>query len=311
MYTRNLVICQYQELQALSDFVTIRNMMVGRAPDIEVFIVAAPRIVPAEFWRQAAARPTLFFSPSSRSTIDPEARGARLISVPMTKLEEIEVLASAGATIPETRQIIPGTRLDDGGWGPFTVVKPNRGKHGRGVRLMRTRDVRWIDTAALPKDDPRHGDDLLAQRFVDTGPFLTCYRVFTVLGRPVYCLRSTALAKRPELDVDGANALEIPVAPNGMRSKIELADDGDVIELAASVHAKLPHLPVMGMDIVRETGTGRLFVLEYNSDGAVWHLSSNYFLQHQHDFALDLYGQFNALDRIADALVEATRKYAV
>lgn len=311
MSAYNLIICHVQRLQGISDFMTIRNMMVGRARDIEVSIVTTPGTVPADFWWKAGARPTLIFSPSYRFPIDPLARGTRLASVAVGKLGEIGALASTGAVTPETRQILPETRFDEAEWGPFTVVKPNRGKQGRGVRLMRTRDVRWIDTSALPKDDPRHGDDLLAQRYVDTGLFPTCHRVFSVLGRPIYCMRSMALEQRAEFDADGADMLDLAVAANGMRRKLELTNDREIIALAASVHAKLPHLPVMGIDIIREKDTGRLFVLEYNSGGAVWHLSSSYGLKHQQDFALDYYGQFNALDTITDALIEATRKYAV
>lgn len=310
MHTYNLIICHVQGLQSISDFMTIRNMMVGRARDIDVHIATTARVAPADFWWKAGARPTLIFSPSYRFSIDPLARGARLVSVPVKKLGEIEVLASTGAAIPETRKITPETRLDEAEWGPFTVIKPDRGMQGRGIRLMRTRDVHWMDTSTLPKDDPRHGVDLLAQRYVDTGPFPTCYRVFTVLGRPVYCRSSTALEKGAELDADGTDMLDVAVAANGVRRKLELTNDSEIIALATSVHAKLPHLPVMGIDIIREWRTGRLFVLEYNSGGAVWHLSSNYGLKYQHDCALDYYRQFNALDTITDALIEATRSFA-
>jgi len=66
----------------------------------------------------------------------------------------------------------------------------------------------------------------------------------------------------------------------------------------------------MGIDIIRDKDTGRLFALEFNSGGRVWHLSSHHGLEHQHEFGLDYYGQFNALDTITDALIEATRNLA-
>lgn len=311
MFKYNLIICHAQRRQGISDFMTIRNMIVGRAPDIEVHITTTAKTTPAAFWKMAAARPTLIFSPSAFVSFDVPARGTRLISAGVSKLKEAELVASTGATVPETRLITPETRLDEAEWGPFTVVKPNKGLRGRGIRLMRTRDVLWIDTSILPKDDPRHGLELLAQRYVDTGPFPTCYRVFTVLGRPIYCMSSAALEERSELDAEGTDALDLPVAANGMRRKLALVNDSEIIELATSVHTKLPHLPVMGIDIIREKNTGRLFVLEYNSGGGVWHLSSRHGLTHQHDHQLDYYGQFNALDTITDALIEATRKHAM
>lgn len=311
MYTYNLVLCHMPKGVGVTDFMTIRNMMVGRAPDIEVHFLPAEGLVPAEFWQAAAARPALIFSPWHRARIDVLARGARVVSIALRKLGEIEALATTGVAVPEARLITPETRLDETEWGPFTVIKPNRGLLGRGISLMRTRDVRWTDTSILPKDNPRHGQDLLAQRYVDTGPFPTSYRVFTVLGRPIYCMRSTALEERPELDANGADMLDVAVAANGMRRKLELTNDREIIALASSAHARLPHLPVMGIDIIREHHTGRLFALEYNSDGGIWHLSTKHGLKHQHEFRLDYHGQFNALGTIADALIQVTRQRAV
>jgi glutathione synthase/RimK-type ligase-like ATP-grasp enzyme len=220
-------------------------------------------------------------------------------------------MASTGAPVPETHLITKELRLDAAQWGPFTVIKPNRGLRGQGVGLIRTRDVCWSDTALLPKKDPRHSQELLAQRFIDTGPNLACYRVFMVLGRPIYCMASTTVDERAPLDAAGSEALDVAVAVNRMRRKLELANDREVIDLAISVHARLPHLPVMGLDIIREKSTGRLFVLEYNSTGRVWHLSSDHGIGHQKDHGLDYYAQFDALSTITNALIEATRQRAV
>lgn len=172
---------------------------------------------------------------------------------------------------------------------------------------MRTRDVRWMDTTVLSKEDPLRGQQYIAQRFVDTGPFTTCYRVMTLLGRPIYCVASTAVEKRPDLDMAGADELEIPIAPNGMIRKMALANDREIIELATSLHQALPHLPVMGVDIIREHGTGRLFVLEFNCHGLVRYLSSKLGYSMQRDNAIDFYDQFNALSTMTNALIEATR----
>lgn len=308
--TYNLILYHVPTRQCISDFMAIRNMMVGRAPDIQVHILTTAGTLAPDFWRKIAARPTLIFSPSHLARIDEPTRGTRLMSVAVSKLKEIELLASAGAAIPETRLITPELRLDETQWGPFTVVKPNRGLLGRGIRLTRTRDVRWTDTSTLPKDDPRHGADLLAQRYVDTGPFATCYRVFMVLGRPIYCATSTAIERRPPLDSAGTDMLDIAVAANGVPRQRAVSNDREVIDLATSIHTALPHLPVMGIDIIREHDTGRLFVLEYNSGGGVWHLSSQHGLRLQRDYRLDYYRQFNALETITDALIEATRKRA-
>lgn len=200
-------------------------------------------------------------------------------------------------------------RFDEALWGPFLVIKPVNGHKGRGISLMRTKDVRWVDTTALPPDHPRHRKKLLAQRFVDTGPFVKSTRVMMVAGRPVYSATSTAVEARGDLLT--SDAVEMDIAANGVERVVTLNEDQEIIDLAKSIYSKLPHLPSMGIDIVREHGTGKLFALEYNSKGGTWHISSDFGIKQQRTHGLDYKSQFNALDTITDALIEVTRKRAV
>jgi hypothetical protein len=311
VYKYNLVLCHVPRGQGISDFMTIRHMLAGRAPEIRVQIVSSgPEPAPDKFWQAAAARPTLIFSPVAIPELGPGIRGTRLISQSVTKLEERELIVSTGARVPDTRLVTKDLRLDAAQWGPFTVIKPNRGLRGQGIGLIRTRDVGWTDTTLLPKKDPRHRQELLAQRFIDTGPDMTCYRVFTVLGRAIYCMKSATIDAQAPLDASGSEALDVAVAVNNMVRKLELANDREIIDLSTSIHAKLPHLPVMGIDIIREQPSGRLFVLEYNSTGRIWHLSSDHGIAHQQDHGVDYYGQFDALSTIANALIDVTRQRA-
>lgn len=307
--TYNLVLVHHPDRQSASDFLTIRNMMVGPAPDIDVHVLSLATPPPANFWPTMAKRPTLIFSFAS-TRIDPMARGRRIVSLAINKMEEINLMKAAGFAVPEARLISPGLTLDEAEWGPFTVVKPNRGIRGRGVRLVRTRDLGWVDTAKLPTDHPHFEHELVAQRYVETGPYVACYRVMTLLGRPIYCVTSTATERLPEFDSAGSEALNVPVAANGMKRKMALCHDEDVIELATSLHAALPHLPVMGVDIIREYATGRLYLLEFNSHGFVWHLSSKLGYSQQRDNGINFYSQFHALETMAEALAEATRALA-
>jgi hypothetical protein len=301
----NLIIFHNPPHQQVSDFETIRSMMKPQAPDIEVHVLTSNAPIPKSFWPRTAERPTVLFSPCPIN-VPREIRGARLISKPADKMTEATLLARAGFLVPETRLITPSLQLDDAVWGPFTVVKPNVGFLGRGVRLKRTRDVRWIDTSALPKDDPRYGTRLLAQRYIDTGPYARSYRVMTVLGRPVYSVVSMALEKQAQ---PAAND-EIEVAANSVPRTMLMSDEPDVIALAKAIHAQAPRLPMMAIDIIREEKTGLLFVLEYNSAGYSWHLSSDYGRKQQQEFNLNYYDQFNALTTICKALIEVTRTWA-
>lgn len=310
MLAYNLIIIQVPKRQQISDFHTIRNMMYGRATDIDVHVLSVAEAPPAGFWQKMAERPSLIFSPIP-VPLDPRLRGARLMAARIPKSEELRRLRIAGLPVPETLPITPDLRLDAAAWGAFTVVKPDVGYRGRGVALRRTRFVRWSDTSRLPEDDPRRGRLLLAQRYVHTGPRTCCYRVMTVLGRIIYAMRSLAEADSPRLDPDGEDDVEFAVAANGVARRLALVDDADILALAREVAAKLTFVPVFGIDIIREAETGRLYVLELNSSGLTWHLSSDHGLGHQREHGLDYYGQFDALGQIADALIEATRKLAV
>jgi hypothetical protein len=304
----NLIVIHTPTHQDISDFLTIQHFMLWRAPDIELSIFSTDKGCPEAFWRKAAERPSVLFSPFM-ARIPAAARGARLVSTPLTKWAELQVLRDAGAPVPETRGIMPEMRLDEAQWGPFTVVKPNVGLQGKGVRLVRTSNVRWLDTSALPKDHPWYDNKLLAQRYISTGPYAKCYRVMTVLGRPIYCAVSTAAEERPEpgSSFDG----EIGVAPNSGVRTMALSNERDVIDLATAIHSKLPRLPVMAIDIIREQESGRLFALEFNSPGYSWHLSSDHGRKLQRDYNVNYYEQFDALNTITDALIAASRKYAV
>lgn len=305
----NLIIFHTPRRESRSDFETIRRNMAVRAPDIEVHILSHGEPAPAHFWQLAAKRPTLIFCPHAVPMPPASVRGARMIPVGLNKFNELRVLKNAGASIPDTVMIEPGTRFDEAWWGPLLVIKPVNGHKGRGISLMRTKDVRWIDTSALPPDHPRHGKKLLAQRFVNTGPFIKSTRVMMVAGRPVYSATSTAV--EPQGDPLKSDALEMDIAANGVERIVTLNYDREIIDLAKSIHSKLPDLPSMGIDIVREQDTGKLFALEYNSKGGTWHISSDFGIEQQRKYGLDYKSQFNALGTITDALIEATRKRAV
>jgi hypothetical protein len=97
-----------------------------------------------------------------------------------------------------------------------------------------------------------------------------------------------------------------------MTSSYALVDDEELVTLAERAHRlAFPDYPFLGFDLVRDAETGEAFVLEANTGGAVWHLSSKAGISLQKQHGLDLYRQFGALDRAAEGLVEVTRRRAV
>ena len=84
-----------------------------------------------------------------------------------------------------------------------------------------------------------------------------------------------------------------------------------MLALARRVAAGFPEIPCLGQDILCQTGTGELYILEVNPGGAVWHFSSD-FTRRRGDLTYDAarYAQFNALDVVADQLIVKTRTEA-
>ncbi len=307
MPERNLVIVHTPGRQALSDFLGVKQRIADRAPDIETFIVrnGLPNSVSR---RQAARRPSIIYSPYPRRGFEP-TRGTRFDSLRYSKIEETRRLTIAGLPTPPAVVIEPDTMLDPATWGPLTVVKPNsETEQGRGVSLMRTDDVRWIDTSALPRTDMRHGRKLIAQQFIDTGRYAASHRVMVVFGRAIYSVTSQAATARPP--IDQTKPLDVPIASNSGERSLTLNFDEDIIDLARRAYDAFPELPLLGVDVIREEATGRLFILEVNSGLGCWHISSGYFAPYLRKFGLDLHAQFGAINVIAEALIDATRREA-
>ena len=89
-----------------------------------------------------------------------------------------------------------------------------------------------------------------------------------------------------------------------------ICNDAEIIALGERVHQAFPECSVLGVDIIRDSQTGQLYVLEVNPYGAVWHLSSPLARTFSPDHVRELYAQFNALDRVADLLIQKTRSDA-
>ena len=75
----------------------------------------------------------------------------------------------------------------------------------------------------------------------------------------------------------------------------------------------LPEIPLQGLDIIKEKATGRLFTLESNPGGNIWHFSS----RHGEAVRVEtgnsrevLLGQFDALRRSAEILERAVARHA-
>ena len=311
---RNLILVHTPGDQDVKDFQEIARLIRERAPDIEVFI--ASNDIPSSVTRRhAAKRPTLVFSPGHLLQFRP-VRGKIYSGAPIPKLEQIARFAAAGVPVPATAELTPDMVLPEATFGSHVVVKPgfSQASHGHHMVLRRREAVRFQPPAAYPTDHPGRYAPMFAQQFVDTGPFVNHHRVLTLFGAPLLAFKTSSQSPRPPLDSPDDVLATIPVKARRRDGPVarELTSDADILELAARVYTAMPEIPLQGIDIVREAGSGRLFVLEANPGGNTWIFSKGDMTARLRTAlgVARLTDQFDAFTVAAKVLIERTRAEA-
>ena len=96
------------------------------------------------------------------------------------------------------------------------------------------------------------------------------------------------------------------IVSNVRDSMAEYCDDVDIIRFGECAARAFPDLPMLGVDVLKEVGTGRLFVTEVNALGHNWNFSRE-FLE---NFGIDVAEQFDGLRKAAYVLAEQTQRLA-
>lgn len=308
--TRNLLILQERSVQDPSDWIAIKQRIDRDAPDIEVRIadVRHPNSATA---RWQVRRPSLVFSPTSLFTYGPRG-GAVFSGRFFGKDEQQRRLSATGIPTPRTENLSAASSFDPAEWGEYVVVKPDNANRGKGIKLVRTTEI----LARYDELNASAGDRLLVQPFIDHSDdgYPTHYRVLTMFGRALYCVTRRwggprTLAPLAEI---AANPLGV-IASNSRQMGapvLSICNDFEIISVGERAHQAFPECGVLGVDIIRERQSGRLYVLEVNCHGAVWHLSSPLAKKLDPQHIRERYAQFNALDRAADLLIQKTRMAA-
>ncbi|RTL49749.1 MAG: hypothetical protein EKK40_15535 [Bradyrhizobiaceae bacterium] len=309
--TRNLLIVQTPDEQDPADWIAVKQRIETAAPDIEVAI-ANNRNRNSVTARWQVRRPSLVFSPVRLIDFVPRG-GTVYCGHVLGKNEQMRRLSAIGVPTPRTEMLSRQTAAaitTSAGFGEYVIVKPNNMNSGVGVRLVRTADLvaRYDELTASAHDQ------LLVEPYIDHSDdnYPSDYRILIMFGQPLYCVYSRWVEKRRPLseiaaDPDGIIASNAHTPDGRARA---LTKDPEVLSLASRCQAAFPECPVLGVDIIRDSQTGELYVLEVNPHGAVWHLSSPYAKTMDPDHVRQRYAQFNALDRIAELLIEKTRTEA-
>jgi hypothetical protein len=224
--------------------------------------------------------------------------------LPLNKIEECRVLDSAGFRVPKWTTMSPGSEPDMSQFPEFVVVKPAEGKNGALVRIIRRSNVRWacLSTRSTLTGTDCASESLIVQEYVHTGPWPISYRVGTVFGEPIYALRVIADRSRPPIEGNPSSSRAFAgrtIVASSKGCSMDCSVPEDVIELGKHVHRAFPMVPVLGIDIVRERGSGRLYVLEANVWGGIFHLTSPIYRRIRREFGIDLQTQFGGATAVA------------
>lgn len=152
----------------------------------------------------------------------------------------------------------------------------------------------------------------VVQRFIDTGEYPSHYRILSLFGEPIFGFRALSTVAGPALDSSNELLAAGPyMAKHGQRRLIEPVE-ADVLALARRTFDAVPEVALHGCDIIHESGSGRLYVLEINPGGNTWSFSSKWAGLLRSELNMpDLAAQFDAWKTCARLFVERTRREAV
>jgi hypothetical protein len=308
--TRNLVLVHEPYVQERADLEAIAHEVRALAPDIEVFI-ASNDIRSSTTRKWAARRPTLVYSPTELRGFRP-SRGKVYAGALITKDVQLHRLAEAGVSVPHFAVLAGEFALDPDQFGLIVMIKPTGfTSHGGGIELVKTSALagaRWRDHPAIraAAETP-----YLVQQFIDTGEYPSHYRILTLMGEPIFAFQAVSTVCRPALDASPEVLAAGPfMAKHGQRRLIASVET-DVLDVARRTFDAIPEVALHGCDVIRESGSGRLFVLEINPGGNTWSFSSKWASLLRSELNMpDLSVQFDAWRTCARILAERTRREA-
>ncbi|HEX2063605.1 MAG TPA: hypothetical protein VHE80_04200, partial [Acidimicrobiales bacterium] len=260
--TRGLVLVSNPRVNQRWDFELVARHVHDLAPDVQTAVVEDGPVRAATF-PPAFDLPTMTFSPGPLRRFWPP-RGPVFHGVSLPKSREYRALEQAGVPVPRWSVVTRDATPDLDGFGPYVVMKPDWSGRGADVRIVRRGRVRWRPptteyTRAVSGREP----DWIVQEFVYTGTRPVSYRVATLFGEPIWAWAVSAAERLPELHHRyGFGAGGMSIVASGKGCVFRLIDDPDILALASAAHQAFPAIPLLGVDVLRDLETGRLYVIE-------------------------------------------------
>lgn len=298
----NLILVPDLKHHEVDDFHRIVAIIKTKCSDVVPSVISSRFSWNKKWW--LALRPSLYVGLRPIRNKKP-LRGLMLHGQGLSKDRQYELLKESGLTTLRWTTLSRNTVLNPEEWGDFVVMKPEGGKRGRDVRIVKIRKARY-------KEEMEHEGKWVVQQFVHTGPQPVSYRVLTLFGKALYCMRSenTACGERLEKAESLRDFAGHNIVATARDGEITLVQDTDVIEFAAKVAEVFSVIPVLGIDVIRDVNTGELYCVEVNPYGQTWHFSSilGRAIQESNGFIFEQ--QFGAFDIAADVLIATARRLA-
>lgn len=279
-----LILVTHPDRQATADMFEIARAVVRMAPDIAIHL-AEPGTTDDHVADWKWQLPTLTVALGTFHGFMPR-RGPILQNRPLKKLDQYQRFTAGGVASPHAERFIFGRRYDEAQFGRHAVLKPLPlilTSTVKNVMMWRTDQLHELRQSGFAPEHFLRRAPALVQRFIDTGQKPEYVRVLTLLGEPILWMRVTSAADQADLDADldreVAEAIVDPRTTYGLEGidfdqLITFDVPQDVLDFARAVYAACPDIPLQACDIVRESATGKLFILEINAGGNTWDFSS-------------------------------------
>jgi len=280
---KKLLILSIQSVrQAPEDFLEIAHHVQKIAPEILTHIAGTgttAKDIPT--WKY----PTLVVSFYAADRFVP-LRGRFLQNKSIPKLDQFSRFSSVDLPTPYTKKFVFGRRYEPKEFGRFVVLKPlplSRTSTGRDYLLCETSRLSELRQQDFEPEHFLRRAPALVQQFIDTGTWPEYFRVLTLFGQPLLWMRVRSARAQIDLhDAGGAATREAIVDPRStygfqgadIKELIEFSVPEEVLDFATRVNRAFPEIPLQACDILREAGTGILYIVEINAGGNTWDFSS-------------------------------------
>jgi hypothetical protein len=176
----------------------------------------------------------------------------------------------------------------------------------------RTRNIRYRPPNEASRDQHWAREPMVAQRFIQTGSYACHYRVLTLFGEPLVARFDRSTIPLPPLNSSDEVLAGATIASSFPHRTSRFAREPDVLDLARRTYYAAPDIPLQGVDIIREDGTDKLYVLEINPGGNTWIFSNKWSANFKASVGVDdVATAFDSWDVAARVLVERTRTQAL